>query len=112
MKKTATQVNSSMSHWMPDTRCYTTSDGRYLAVYVHADLNDKTRAHVEGALAEHGIPTFRAGIHTIVVSPTTIVECNADGIAEELTAAHTFPPGTTHEEALRLAGYVLISNGE
>lgn len=100
-----TLVDSDMSTWAPGTQHYVTDNAVHLAVTVDAGLNDLTAAGIDELLAANGQPTLASGIHKVVVAPTVIVECNDEGIAVSLTPLHTFPPGTSHEDALELAGY-------
>lgn len=98
-------VDSVMATWAPDTRHYVTDDGQHLAVHVADGLDAVTTELINESLEVSGIPTLESGIHTLVVEPTTIIECTEEGIAVNLTPLHTFPPGTSHEDALAQAGY-------
>lgn len=96
----ATLVDSEMPTWAPDTRHYVTSDGRHLAIHVHDGLDEKMTALVDAALAALEVPTLASGVYAVAVSPTTVLECTEDGLPTTLTPLYTFPPGTTHEQAL------------
>jgi hypothetical protein len=95
----ATLIDPAMPTWAPDTRHYVTS-GRHLAVHVAAEFNDATAALIGESLEANGMPSLQSGVHQIVVEPTTVFECNADGSPISLTPLRTFPPGTTHEQAI------------
>lgn len=98
-------IDAEMPTWAPDTRHYVTSDGLHLAVHVSAELNPLTTDLINESLEATGLSTLESGVHTVVVEPTTIFECNEDGTAISLSPLHVFDPGTTHENALKLAGY-------
>lgn len=100
-----TLVDSEMSSWTPDTRHYLAADGTHLAVSVQANLTEQTIQYIEEALAAAELPKLEGGAYAIVASPTTVIECNDEGIALSMTPLHTFPPGTSHEDALAQAGY-------
>lgn len=89
-----------MSHWGNSVRHYELADGTHIAVSVDSGVNDRTEGYIDDTLAALGVPTLDSGIHKLVVEPTVIIACNADGLAEHLTPLRTFPPGTTHDDAL------------
>lgn len=98
----ATYVNLDMGFWAPLTKLYAISDGTFVAVEV-PDM---------GFLPEQ--ISELAGIAGIDVTgakhaerPTVIVACNDEGIATDLTPLNTFPYGTSFEDALTQAGYVI-----
>lgn len=93
-------IDADMPTWAPDTRHYVTTDGRHVAVHVDAGLNDLTAALLDESLAASVLPTLPSGVHKIVVEPTTIFACAEDGTAIDLTPLATFPPGTSHEDAV------------
>lgn len=114
---TATLVSSDIPGWAPGTDLYSTSDGRYLAVESMPVPEDTTHVIEQGQspmtddlLAVLG-ESFAA--MKVVIRPTVIFLCTEDGApldADEndhdpLTPLHIFDPGTTHEQALRNAGY-------
>lgn len=112
MSETATLELSGMAtqSWLPDTRCYSTSDGRYLAVSVHPDsLSEGTIGIIDQALAalDPEIPTISSGRGNfeIVITPTTVIECNEEYIALTMTPVAVFDPGTPHDDALAAIGY-------
>lgn len=101
---------TDMSHWADGTRHYRTSDGLDLAVEA-TDPTDWEVVIPQGAqpmvdelLVVAG--TNRAAVKQ-VVRPTVILACTSDGFATDLTPLHTFAPGTTHEDALQMAGYTM-----
>ena len=114
---TATLVASDIPGWAPGTNLYATDDGRHLAVEA-MPLPEGTTQVIEvgqdpmsdNILAQVG-DTF-ASIK-VVLRPTVIFLCAEDGTpldADEndydpLTPLHTFDPGTSHEDAVRQAGY-------
>lgn len=103
--ETATRI-ADVGGWAPGTRHYNTSDGNTVAVCVDAGPNERTTAALDetlSALVGHPI----IGRHKIIQRPTTVIDCYPDGTVEHLTPMHTFPAGTTHDQALELAGYTL-----
>ncbi|AIT13436.1 hypothetical protein PBI_RONRAYGUN_23 [Mycobacterium phage RonRayGun] len=100
---TATRI-ADVPGWAPGTQHYNTDDGNTIAVCVDIGPNETTLGYLDETLsALVGQPI--AGRHNIIQQPTTIIDCFPDGTVEQLTPMHTFPPGTSHEDALRLAGY-------
>lgn len=100
----ATLVDPVMARWAPDTRHYVTGDGRHFAVHVAAEMSGILADLINESLVVNGSPTLQTGVHTHVIEPTTIIECNPEGIATTLTPVFTAPPGTNHEDALAQAG--------
>ena len=92
-------LDTDMSHWGPGVRHYQTGDG-YAAVSVDAGVTLETKALIDETLTTLGVPTLESGIHRVVVEPTVVISCNADGVATDLTPLRTFPPGTSHEDAI------------
>lgn len=88
-----------MSHWGPGVRHYQLTDG-YIAVSVDAGVTPETQTLIDETLTALGVPTLDSGIHKVVVEPTVILACDAQGVANDLTPLHTFPPGTSHEDAI------------
>lgn len=87
----------------PITRLYRIGDEEFVAVE-SADPNDLGFA--EGAIREALTAMSGDLMSTVkVLRPTVIVSCNEEGIPLSLTPLHTFPPGTSHEDALIQAGY-------
>lgn len=87
-------TNVDLCHWIPVTKLYQAEDGTHFVV--EADLADYD-----------SIPS----IHTIIRRPTVIQHCNELAVATDLTPDHAFDPGTTHEQALALAGYQITQGG-
>ena len=86
--ETATEIlDADLGHWAPGSRMFSTSDDQHFVV--------------DADLAEY--PT---GIR-IVRRETAVLYCNADGTVTDLTPDHTFPPGTTAEEAVAAMGYLI-----
>lgn len=95
-----------MEGWAPGTQHYTTSDGRVLAVMVDESLLQYLPI-VQKTIAEFTGSTVPDGNHTIVIQPSTVIECDAAGGASELTPVFTADPGTSYEETLRQYGYAI-----
>lgn len=85
--------------WAPGARHYKTSDGKHFIIDAHTD----TAAEQVGELLTILGSSLRGTKQ--IVRPTVVIECNPDGTPVDLTPEYTFPPGTTHEEALNTAGY-------
>lgn len=106
----ATQLDTDMAIWGPGARHYQTSDGRHLAVKVDdtGTLADSYADKVDQLLTAIGQPAVASGKHRIVPQPTAIIECNGDGSPIDLTPEHTFPAGTSHDDALTAAGFIVV----
>jgi len=99
-----TQVDKPMRRWPPNTRLYVDEAGQHYAVHADGGLSAGQQRAVDFALGDLGLPAVKSGMHTIVLCETTIVACDENGIAPELTPMCTCPPGTSHEDALVAAG--------
>lgn len=84
---TATErADVDLGAWVPGTKFYSTDDGRYFVV--DADLLDYA--------------PFK-----VVRRPTVILYCSETAGVTDLVPDFTFDPGTTHEDAVQLAGFEL-----
>lgn len=108
---TATAFNYEVPGWAPGTRHYFTSDGRVLAVCVDLGIVDGiAESAIEETLAAVDGATLASGENTIVLQPTVIIECRADGhvdgdvIPEPI---HRADPATSHDAALAEIGYTV-----
>lgn len=99
-----TQVDKPMKRWPPNTRLYIDESGQHYAVHADEGLSTGQESAVNAALAALGQPMIRSGMHTIMLCDTTIVACDENGIAPDLTPLHSSAPGTSHEDALAAAG--------
>lgn len=104
---TATLISEELQGWAPGTQHWRTSDGKNLAVEAspEAVLSPLATEMVNELLVAVG-ESF--GSTKIVLPQTVIVECDEDGTPLDDVvpeALWTFPPGTDHQEALRLTGY-------
>lgn len=81
--------NVDLSNWAPGAQFYDLGDGQFCIVM--ADVVDLSR--------EDG--------DTVIQRPTVILLCNEDAFVSDMDADWTFDPGTTHDEAVSLAGYEL-----
>lgn len=101
--KVAARLDTDMSHWPPGTRHYSVGDGTYIAV-------DDDSEQYCGAMADciEKVPRELTGkpMH-YVKRPTVIIACDGNGYTASLDRLHTFPPGTTCEQALHAAGYTI-----
>lgn len=95
--------------WAPGTQHYSTSDGNVLAVRVDTPPNHETAGLINETLSAIGGLPIGIGRHKIAPQPTTVIDCNPDGTVEHLTPLHTFPPGTTYEDALKQSGYPITA---
>jgi hypothetical protein len=96
----ATLVAAEMPGWAPGTRHYVTAGGQHLAVQVDEGMTALSEAALDESLQALGFPALESGVHRIVIQPTTILPCTEDGQAITLDPLYTFPPGTSHEDAL------------
>jgi hypothetical protein len=107
--RTATLVDDDPAGWAPVTKFYKTSDKHYYAITMDGGLTPGVTPYVDQLLAEMGGLAIAqgAGLHTIVVSQTHVVELTKDWttLGDTVEAAHLFPPGVTHQEALEAMGY-------
>jgi hypothetical protein len=107
---TATQIDTDMFQWADGTRHYRTSDGLDFAIEatILAEDTPIVPTGAEPMVAEL-IEIIGAGRAPLkrVVRPTVMFECTETGAAVSLTPVHTFPAGTTYEEALAQAGYTV-----
>lgn len=86
---TASEITDvDLAAWGPGTRFYSASDGTHFVV--QADLADYSELQ-----------------DTIVRQPTVILFTTATAGVTDLDVDFTFPPGTTHEDAVTGAGYTL-----
>ena len=83
-------LDVDLQSWVHGTRIFKTDDDKYFLV--DSDLAD--------------YPT--GSRITSVRRPTAVIFCNAEGMVESLIPDHTFPPGTTAEDAISELGYTLI----
>ena len=89
MSETATEVTDmDLSRWAPGSRMFSTSGGQHFIV--DADLTEYP----------HGAIKF-------VRRQTAVLYCNPDATVTDLIPDHTFPPGTTPEDAIAQLGYTL-----
>lgn len=99
-----TQVDKPMRRWPLNTRLYVAESGQHYAVHADAGLTAGQENALNAALNDLGQPAVKSGMHTIIMCDTTIVACDENGIAPDLTPLHSFAPGTSHEDALAAAG--------
>lgn len=86
---TATEIlDIDLNHWVPGTRFFHTSDDQYFVI--DADTTDYPNNRVNYRRRQ-----------------TAVLFCNADATVTDLIPDHTFPAGTTPEEAIALLGYTL-----
>jgi hypothetical protein len=104
---TATLINDNPAAWAPGTQHWRTSDNRNFVIEC------SPTPVPEGSATEMVGETLIAlgesfGSTKVILSETTIVECDENGnpIGDTVPEAlWTFSPGTSHTEALILAGY-------
>lgn len=99
-----TQVDKPMRRWPPGTRLYVDESGQHYAVHADEGVSAGQQNTLNAALNDLGQPMVKSGMHTIIMCDTTIVRCDENGIAPNLTPMCTCPPGTSHEDALAAAG--------
>lgn len=86
---TATEIlDIDLNHWVPGTRLFRTSDDLYFVV--SSDLEDHSHKSIK-----------------VIRRQTAVLYCNPDATVTDMIPDHTFPPGTTPEEAIALLGYTL-----
>lgn len=117
----ATLVTEQLEGWAPGTRHYRTSDGQDFAVEADPIPDTANDFVSEGGGEAYMVPADEAPVVgellmvlgetekavKLVVRPTVIFACTPEGAAIDLTPLHSFTPGTSHEDALRGAGYEL-----
>lgn len=86
-------VGADLSNWAPGTRFFSASDGRHFVI--DADLDE----HPED------------GNVRLVRRPTVVLYTTETAWPTDLTPDFVFDPGTTHEEAVALAGFELTEGG-
>lgn len=80
------RTDVDLSGWAPGTKFYSADDGRHFVV--DADLADY-------------------GHFKVVRRPTVILYCTETAGVTDLIPDFEFDAGTTHEDAVRLAGFTL-----
>lgn len=114
----ATLISEELAGWAPGTRHYRTSDGRNIAI--EATTNPEGVRVIERGQSPMVddllmlLGETRAALK-IVVRPTVVFLCDehgqpvdaAENDNDSLTPLHTFPAGTTHDDALQRAGYTV-----
>jgi hypothetical protein len=98
-------LSAEMAALPPGARHYRVGADDYVAVMVDTEA---LTAMAEGMLDElHRIIGADIQSTMRVVRPTEILAVTADGLPIDMTPLHTFPPGTSHEDALTRAGYTI-----
>lgn len=88
----ATEIfDADLNHWIYGTRFFKTDDNKYFVV--DADTSD----YQDNA----GVKFIRR--------PTVVLYCTESASVTDLIPDHSFPPGTTAEEAISQLGYQLIT---
>lgn len=82
------RTDVDLSGWVLGTKFYSTDDDRHFVV--DADIEDYGQLRV-------------------VRRPTVILYCTETAGVTDLIPDFTFEPGTTHADAVRLAGFTLSS---
>lgn len=102
-------VDDNPAGWCPGTRIYRTSSGHCYAVEAPNVPEGQAIPVGVSPMIEELLVKIGAGRAALkaVVRPTVIIPCNDDGSADDLAPTHTFPAGTTHEDALQRAGYTV-----
>ena len=91
-----------MSPWGAGVEHYRLDDGSHVAVSVDVGPNERAQQFIAETLGVIG-----GTIHRYDIEPTVIIACDEAGVATSLDRLHTFPPGTSHEDALAAAGYTM-----
>ena len=87
---TATEIiDADLNHWVPGTRFFSTSDDQHFVV-----CSDLTNYPTRGAF-------------TYIRRQTAVLFCTPEATVTDMTPDHTFPPGTTAEQAITQLGYTL-----
>lgn len=98
-----TQLDTPLPMWPSNTRLYVDESGQHYAVHVDSGLSVGQESALNAALEDLGEPLVNSGMHTVVPCETTVVACDENGIAPDLTPLCTCPAGTSHEDALAAA---------
>ncbi len=89
MTLTANEIHDlDLSHWAPGARFFSTSDDKNFIV--DADLTE-----------------YPSGATRFIRRETAVLYCNPDATVTDMVPDHTFPPGTTAEDAITGMGYTL-----
>jgi hypothetical protein len=105
-----TELETDMVGWPPVTKHYAVDGGGYLAVEVDdVEAGSQLLSHlaepIVAALTAEETPEQIVNPMTWKQRPTHIFAVDEKGGAASLDVLHEFPAGTTHEQALQLAGY-------
>lgn len=95
-------MDTDMSAWAAGTRHYSGSTNNYAVEASDVTIPENATRQIGGALALLNVDPNQT---TMLARPTVVFECTPEGLAIDLTPVATFPPGTTHEEALAEMGY-------
>lgn len=88
--KTATEItDTDLNHWIGGTRLFHTNNNEYFVVC--SDLTD--------------YPT--SGSVKFIRRQTSVLFCTPEATVTDMIPDHTFPPGTTTEDAIAALGYEL-----
>lgn len=114
----ARKTNVPMGQWGPGVTHWAAGD-RFYAVMVDDATDGTLPKFFTGVLNEIAEFTdLDVRSHQLLPRPTTLVRCDADGVAidadsstpaVELLTEFTFPAGTTAEAAMVLAGFTLTT---
>lgn len=115
MATKAHRTDVEMPGWAPTTKHYAADDGLYFAVSMD-DHNDGFVNVLNQALQSVGPDEIDLTGMIVVPRNTTIHRCDADGHpcdingdgVPDLEAIWEFPPRTTHDVAMTLAGYSVV----
>lgn len=98
MSSDATELPTDMSTWASGTKHYQLANGDCVAVMVDTEeLTPLGEAYLGHFASVAGVALKNV---TRIPRPTHVIACTPEGYAISLTPVKTFPPGTTHEQAL------------
>ena len=113
-KGKAHKTNVDMSTWAPGVEHWSVGGGVYYAVMVDNKMDTFLTPYLEEI---EKFTDINFGTHQILARPTTLVRCDANGVAIdadtstpaiELITEYSFDPGTSAKQALALAGYEVV----
>ena len=106
---TTTLLETDMSGWAEVTNHYQVGPDEYIAVEASPTDNAELVPTTMAPMVDEVLMTMGNGRAATknILRPTMIFQCDVEGTATDLTPLFTFPPGTTHNDALVMGGYEL-----
>lgn len=95
-------LDTVLEAFPPNTKHYRLASGDHIAVNADSIPPSAVQSVVSDVLTYVGADLQKT---TMMLLPTVVWACTADGLPTEagMTPLHTFPPGTSHEDAVTQA---------